>query len=156
MNDKKYNKVAVGGTFDKFHDGHKKLLSTAFELGNQIEIGVTSDEFGGLKGDIDSCKERMNNLKLFFKDKSNFNVVPLEDPFGTTIYETDFDAIVVSEETEPNAVKINEIRQSKDMDPLDIVVVSFVLAEDGNPISSTRIRRGEINKNGLLISNRKI
>ena len=68
---KKYNKVAVGGTFDKFHDGHKKLLSTAFELGNQIEIGVTSDEFGGLKGDIDSCKERMDNLKLFFKDKSN-------------------------------------------------------------------------------------
>ena len=155
MNDKKYNKVAVGGTFDKFHDGHKKLLSTAFELGNQIEIGVTSDEFGGLKGDIDSCKERMDNLKLFFKDKSNFNVVSLDDPFGTTIYEADFDAIVVSEETEPNAVKINEIRTSKDMNPLDIVIVSFVLAEDGNPISSTRIRRGEINKNGLILSKRK-
>ena len=154
MKDKKYNKVAVGGTFDKFHDGHKKLLSTAFELGNQIEIGVTSDEFGGLKGDIDSCKERMDNLKLFFEDKSNFNVVPLEDPFGTTIYEADFDAIVVSEETEPNAVKINEIRVSKGMNPLDIVIVSFVLAEDGNPISSTRIRRGEINKNGLILGNR--
>ena len=155
MNSKKYTKVAVGGTFDKFHDGHKKLLSTAFEIGNNIEIGVTSDAFGGLKGDIDSCKERMDNLKLFFKDKSNFNVVPLEDPFGTTIYEADFDAIVVSEETEPNAVKINEIRTSKDMNPLDIVIVSFVLAEDGNPISSTRIRRGEINKNGLILSKRK-
>ena len=151
MSNKRYSKVAVGGTFDKFHDGHKKLLSTAFELGNQIEIGVTSDAFGGLKGDIDSCEERMNNLKLFFKDKSNFRVVSLDDPFGTTIYEADFDAIVVSEETEPTAVKINEIRLSKGMNPLDIVVVSFVLAEDGNPISSTRIRRGEINKNGLII-----
>ncbi|WP_407378527.1 phosphopantetheine adenylyltransferase [Methanobrevibacter sp.] len=151
MRNKKYSKVAVGGTFDKFHDGHKKLLSTAFELGNQVEIGVTSDAFGGLKGDIDSCAVRMNNLKVFFSGKSNFNVVPLEDPFGTTIYEHDFDAIVVSEETEPNAIKINEIRVSKDMKPLDIVVVSFVLAEDGNPISSTRIRRGEINKNGLII-----
>lgn len=152
---KKYKKVAVGGTFDKFHDGHKKLLSTAFELGDQIEIGVTSDAFGGLKGDIDSCKERMDNLKLFFGGKSNFNVVPLDDPFGTTIFEEDFDAIVVSQETEPNAEKINEIRLSKSMKALDIVVVSFVLAEDGNPISSTRIRRGEINKNGLILNNSK-
>lgn len=151
MSNKRYSKVAVGGTFDKFHDGHKKLLSTAFELGNRIEIGVTSDAFGGLKGEIDSCEERMNNLKLFFKDKSNFRVVSLDDPFGTTIYEADFDAIVVSEETEPTAMKINEIRLSKGMNPLDIIVVSFVLAEDGNPISSTRIRCGEIDKNGLII-----
>jgi len=151
MSYKKYNKVAVGGTFDKFHDGHKKLLSTAFELGNRVEIGVTSDAFGGLKGDIDSCKERMDNLKSFFSDKSNFHVVPLEDPFGTTIYDEDFDAIVVSEETEPTAIKINNIRNSKGMAPLNIVVVSFVLAEDGNPISSTRIRQGKITKNGLLL-----
>jgi len=151
MNSKKYNKVAVGGTFDKFHDGHKKLLSTAFDIGKEIEIGVTSDAFGGLKGDIDSCKERMSNLKSFFADKSNFVVVPLEDPYGTTIYDGDFEAIVVSEETEPTAVKINEIRISKGMNPLDIVVVSFVLAYDGNPISSTRIRSGEINQKGNFI-----
>lgn len=151
MNSKKYNKVAVGGTFDKFHDGHKKLLSTAFELGNRVEIGVTSDAFGGLKGDIDSCKTRMSNLNAFFSDKSNFVVIPLNDPYGTTIHDEDFDAIVVSEETEPTAVKINEIRVSKGMKPLDIVVVSFVLAYDGNPISSTRIRSGEINQNGNVI-----
>ena len=152
MNSKKYDKVAVGGTFDKFHDGHKKLLSTAFEIANHVEIGVTSDVFGGLKGDIDSCEVRMENLKSFFKDYSNFIIVPLDDPYGTTIYDSDFDAIVVSEETEPTAVEINEIRVSKGMNPIDIVVVSFVLAYDGTPISSTRIRRGEINKNGEVIS----
>ena len=151
MNSKKYNKVAVGGTFDKFHDGHKKLLSTAFQIGNKIEIGVTSDAFGGQKGDIDSCEERMSNLKSFFSDKSGFVVIPLNDPYGTTIYDSEFDAIVVSEETEPTAVEINEIRVSKGMRPLDIIVVSFVLAYDGNPISSTRIRRGEINSNGNVI-----
>lgn len=151
MSNKEYNKVAVGGTFDKFHDGHKKLLSTAFALGNKIEIGVTSDEFGGLKGDIDSFEDRSNYVKSFFSDKSNFNVLSLDDPFGTTIFDEDFDAIVVSEETEPTAIKINEIRSSKDMNPLDIVVVSFVLAEDGKPISSTRIRKGEITKDGLII-----
>lgn len=151
MNSKKYSKVAVGGTFDKFHDGHKKLLSTAFEIGDEIEIGVTSDAFGGLKGDIDSCKERMSNLKSFFAERSNFIVIPLEDQYGTTIYDADFDAIVVSEETEPTAVEINKIRISKGMKPLDIVVVSFVLAYDGNPISSTRIRSGEINQEGNFI-----
>ena len=151
MNSKKYDKVAVGGTFDKFHDGHKKLLSTAFELGNRVEIGVTSDAFGGLQGDIDSCKERMSNLRSFFADKSDFVVIPLNDPYGTTIHDAEFEAIVVSEETEPTAVEINKIRVSKGMDPIDIVVVSFVLAYDGNPISSTRIRRGEINQNGNVV-----
>jgi pantetheine-phosphate adenylyltransferase len=151
MNSKQYGKVAVGGTFDKFHDGHKKLLSTAFEIGDKIEIGVTSDAFGGLKGDIDSCKVRMDNLKSFFSDKSNFDVIPLNDPYGTTIYDADFEAIVVSEETEPTAIEINNIRNSKGMKSLDIVVVSFVLAYDGNPISSTRIRCGEINNKGNFI-----
>ena len=147
----KYKKVAVGGTFDKFHDGHKKLLKTAFDIGEEVEIGITSNSFGGLKGDIDSCKERISNLRDFFSDKSNFHVTELNDPFGPTIFDPDFDAIVVSEETEPTALKINEIRSENNMLPLDIVVVSFVLAEDGNPISSTRIRRGEINKKGNIL-----
>ncbi|MCC9262306.1 phosphopantetheine adenylyltransferase [Methanobrevibacter woesei] len=151
MNTKKYKKVAVGGTFDKFHDGHKKLLETAFEIGNEIEIGVTSNEFGGRKGDIDSCKERMANLKSFFNDKSNFSVTPLNDPYGTTVFDEEFDAIVVSEETKPTAIEINEIRKNKGMLPLDIIVVHFVLAEDGVPISSTRIRCGEINKKGNIL-----
>lgn len=148
---KKYKKIAVGGTFDKFHDGHKKLLTTAFDLGKEVEIGVTSNAFGGLKGNIDSCEERMKSLKEFFWDKSNYNIMVLDDPYGTTVFDKYFDAIVVSEETEPVAVEINEIRVSKGMCPLDIVVVSFVLADDGNSISSTRIRSGEINKKGNIL-----
>ena len=151
MDHKKYKKIAVGGTFDKFHDGHKKLLATAFELGEEVEIGVTSNAFGGLKGDIDSCEDRMRCLKEFFKDRLNYTVMVLDDAYGTTVFDDEFDAIVVSEETEPVAVEINEIRDSKGMSPLDIVVVSFVLADDGHPISSTRIRSGEINKKGNIL-----
>lgn len=151
MVEKLYGKVAVGGTFDKFHEGHKKLLNTAFEIGREVEIGVTSDEFGGLKGDIDSCEERMSNLKSFFSDKSNFHITSLNDPFGPTIFDADFEAIVVSKETEFNAIKINNIRVDKGMKPLDIIVVNFVLADDGDPISSTRIRLGEINKKGNIL-----
>jgi len=149
---KRYKKLAVGGTFDRFHNGHRKLLEEAFRHGELVVIGVTSDVFGGKKGNIDSCGERMSNLNDFLASKhNNFQIARLDDSYGSTIYEEDFDAIVVSEETEPTAIEINEIRKKKGMKALDIIVISFVYAEDGIPISSTRIRKGEIDTKGHLL-----
>ncbi|MCK5038653.1 MAG: adenylyltransferase/cytidyltransferase family protein, partial [Thermoplasmata archaeon] len=37
-------KVAVAGTFNVFHKGHRQLLARAFEIGDYIHIGLTSDE----------------------------------------------------------------------------------------------------------------
>ncbi|BBL61653.1 MAG: phosphopantetheine adenylyltransferase [Methanobrevibacter arboriphilus] len=150
--EKQYKKVAVGGTFDRFHNGHRKLLEEAFLHGELVVIGVTSNAFGGKKGNIDSCDKRMGNLNDFLSSKhNNFQIAKLDDSYGSTIYEDDFDAIVVSEETEPTAIEINEIRKSKGMKALDIIVISFVYAEDGIPISSTRIRKGEIDTKGHLL-----
>lgn len=151
--DKKYKKVAVGGTFDRFHYGHRKLLEKAFEIGEIVVIGVTSDVFGGEKGDIDPCNKRMSNLNQFLatKDHDIFHISRLDDSYGTTIYEDDFDAIVVSKETEPTAIEINKIRKSKKMKPIDIITIDLVFAEDGAPISSTRIRNGEIDIKGHLL-----
>ena len=148
----RYKKVAVGGTFDKFHYGHRRLLDKAFEIGEHVEIGVTSDAFASSKGDIDSCSVRMANLNEFLsKDHDNFHISSLDDAYGPTVVDGSFDAIVVSEETEPTAVEINKIRKSKGMSELDIIVISFVLAKDKIPISSTRIRAGEIDKKGYIL-----
>ena len=117
-----YKRVAVGGTFDKFHYGHRKLIGTAFEIGENVEIGVTSSVFANKNHKVDSCANRMANLNEFLKSKhDNYHISRLDDPYGPTIHEDDYDAIVVSEETEPTAIKINEIRVSKGMKPLDAI-----------------------------------
>ena len=55
------------------------------------------------------------------------------------------DAIIVSEETEKVAIDLNATRKLKGLKELQIVVISLVLAKDGERISSTRIRNNEIN-----------
>jgi pantetheine-phosphate adenylyltransferase len=148
----KYKNVAVGGTFDHFHRGHEKLLNKAFDIGNYIMVGVTSNEFGGRKGNIEPCSKRMSELEEFLqKFNSRYTLKRLEEPYGPTVHDPEIDAIVVSNETEPVAHKINEIREQKGIKPLKIFVISWVLAEDGKPISSTRIRNGEIDRNGKVL-----
>lgn len=148
----KYKNVAVGGTFDNFHKGHEKLLDEAFAIGQNVLIGVTSDEFGGEKGNIDPCSKRISKLEEFLqKFKSRYIVKRLEEPYGPTIYDPEIDAIVVSRETKPTADRINEIRREKGMKPLEIFTIDWVLADDGKPVSSSRIRNGEIDRDGKII-----
>ncbi|TRO46069.1 phosphopantetheine adenylyltransferase, partial [Candidatus Bathyarchaeota archaeon] len=42
---KKFRKVAVGGTFDELHKGHRVLLVKAFEVGENVLIGLCTDDF---------------------------------------------------------------------------------------------------------------
>ncbi|MDP3066377.1 MAG: phosphopantetheine adenylyltransferase [Methanobacteriaceae archaeon] len=151
MSGKKYQKVAVGGTFDKFHQGHRILLEKAFQMGEEVLVGVTSDEFGGQKGEIEPCNVRMSNLNALLSDKSGYLIARLEEPYGPTVDDETMDAIVVSPETEATAREINKIRQEKGMKPLNVVIIGMVLAEDGRPISSTRIRKGEIEPDGTVV-----
>ena len=148
----KYKRVAVGGTFDHFHKGHEKLLNKAFEIGQYILVGVTSNEFGGRKGNIEPCSHRMSELEQFLqKFGSRYTVKRLENHYGPTVNDPQIDAIIVSKETEPVAHKINEIRQERGIKPLKIFVIGWVLADDRKPISSTRIRNGEIDRNGKVL-----
>jgi pantetheine-phosphate adenylyltransferase len=77
----------------------------------------------------------------------------LDDAYGITLSKGVLEALVVSQETEYMAQEINKKREKKRLEPLKIVVVEMVPAENHIPISSTRIRRGEIDREGRLIKN---
>jgi pantetheine-phosphate adenylyltransferase len=157
----KYEKVAFGGTFDlPIHKGHEALISKAFEVGEFVIIGLTTDRFllYSRKEDFEMIKKyemRKGNLVAYLNRKGYFKrykITPLHAIYRKEmIKERDYvQAIVVSVETFPNAMKINKLREKNRLDPLDIVQIPMVLAEDGLPISSTRIRRGEITPDGKL------
>ncbi|MFA4936089.1 MAG: phosphopantetheine adenylyltransferase [Candidatus Methanoperedens sp.] len=147
-------RIAVGGTFDPLHDGHKALLMKACELsrGGELLVGLTSDEMVKNKvHDVVDYRSRYNEVMGFIIAQGISPVISrLDEPFGPTISE-DFDFIVVSPETHPVALKINRIRGEKGLRLIEIVLVDYVLADDGLPISSTRIKRGEIDRRGRVL-----
>ena len=154
---KEFKKVAVGGTFDEFHRGHKALLTKAFEVGEKVVIGLSSDEFVSKMGKphvTAPYQERFEELQCFI-EKSGLadraEIVPLKDPFGLTISGLGLEALIVSKETESTANRINKIRDKASLPPLKIVTVNMVPAENCVPISTTRIRRGEIDRNGHML-----
>lgn len=147
-------KIAVGGTFQPLHDGHKLLLRTAYDLGEDVDIGLTSDTMATDKRtrEVQTFEVREKAIRDWVRKalRKEPKILKIDDPYGKTLAE-DYDYIVVSPETYPTAVKINEIRKERKLKPIAIVRVEYVLAEDGRPISSTRIVEGEIDSHGNLL-----
>lgn len=146
--------MVVGGTFDILHEGHKALLRKAFKLG-EVTIGLTSNIMARKmkKREVEDFKRRKKELEDFIAKefKVEPRIVKIEDKFGPTLKE-DFDYIVVSPATRPTATLINRARQKGNKKPIKIVKIEFVLAEDGKPISATRILKGEIDRQGKLLT----
>jgi len=153
--------VALGGTFDPVHDGHRALFDRAFELGD-VTIGLTSDELAprtrhkdrpirpyGVRRD-----ELADELQTFADEYDReYEIRKLTEPTGIAT-EPQFDILIVSPETKTGGKRINEIRRENDHSLLELEVVPHVLAEDGEIISSTRIVRGEIDEHGNLTPER--
>jgi pantetheine-phosphate adenylyltransferase len=157
---KEFRKVAVGGTFDELHRGHKVLLLKAFEISERVLIGLCSDEFVkklGKPHTTATYDERLTEVKSFLSNlgvSERAEIIPLKNPFGPTVTDKCIEAVVVSEETKTTANKINEQRQKNGLNPLRIITINMVPSEDYSPISTTRIRKGEIDREGRLTKKR--
>lgn len=151
-----FKEVAVGGTFDALHRGHKILLRTAFRAGDKVLVGLSRNGFVRRlrkRHRVDLYPKRRRELISFLKNErlaSRGRIVPLDDPYGPAINNSTVEALIVSRATKKTADKINKIRKQRGLKPLSVLSIRMVLAEDFKPISTTRIRYGEIDREGYL------
>lgn len=142
----KFAVAGLGGTFDHLHAGHEFLLATALKVAEKVVVGLTTDEMLVNKthdAHLQSYADREANLRRFFEARdagSRLEVVSLRDPYGPTTTSEVIEVLVISEETYPNGLKINEIRQKRSIFPLVLVVIPLLHDATGNRISSTRVR----------------
>jgi pantetheine-phosphate adenylyltransferase len=154
---KKFGTVAVGGTFDEFHKGHRALLLRAFDVGDRVLIGVSDDSLVQrmMKPHVVATYEvRVEEVKGFLRKNGLLDratIVPLCDSYGVTLTSEDLQGLVVSRETESVATEINRKRKATGLPPLEIIVIDMIPAENHVPISTTRIREMEIDHEGHML-----
>ncbi len=153
-------RVAVAGTFGPLHDGHRTLFEHALRFGDDgVVVAVTG---GGLAVEtrheprpIPSLEDRTAAVTEAIADLNRWDreveIRTLEGEYGIATDESAIDALVVSPETAPELEAINDRRRERGFEPLSGIVAPYVLADDGERISSTRIVRGEIDERGRVL-----
>lgn len=142
----KYRKLAVGGTFSFFHPGHRHLLRQALELGEEVVIGVVSDEFALQRRKshpVEPFEVRALRVLRYClrkaRNQQKITIVPLDNVQGPAGTDPTIEALVATEETFIGALSVNRLRTTRGLRPLIIEVVEPVLGPDKEPLSSTRL-----------------
>ncbi|MCL1979271.1 MAG: inosine/xanthosine triphosphatase [Methanomassiliicoccaceae archaeon] len=140
----------VAGTFDILHDGHKRLIEKAFEVGNEVFVGLTTDEMASDKRkDLTPFYLRKKELESFLRKMDKpWEIVEINDIYGPREKMDAADIIIVSDETVKNAEEVNRERGFRGIRPLEVVMIPMVEAYNGVRISSTGIINGEYSRDG--------
>jgi len=151
---RQYREVLMGGTFDRLHDGHKQLLQKAFEVGDYVYIGLTTDEYiersnKQLKEHVTSHADRLFFLRKYLYDQGVLNraiILPLGDTAGPKALDPKLEALIISEETRGGGEYVNNLRAQHNILPMETVVVPLLTDATGQVISSTHLRQQETNQ----------
>ncbi|KAJ8906484.1 hypothetical protein NDN08_002977 [Rhodosorus marinus] len=150
---KRYKTVAVGGTFDRLHAGHRLLLAaSALTATERLIIGISGPELLKRKkfaDHIQSFAERSRGAEEFVLSVNphiTVEVTELKDASGPTRTRENLDAIVVTKETRRGADDINRLRTEEEgLHQLEVVVVGLLYPADGTEkLSSTRFREYDV------------
>ncbi len=141
---------AVAGTFDVLHDGHRALIDRAFEVGDSVFVGITSDRFAAAgRGEHLPLYLRRRALEeLLSKQEKPWRIGVIDDMYGPREEMDKVSVLAVSEETLENGRELNRERASRGVPPLELSVVPLVMADDGSKISARNILQGEYGRSG--------
>ncbi|KAI8574996.1 hypothetical protein K450DRAFT_263817 [Umbelopsis ramanniana AG] len=149
-NARQFEQVAVGGTFDHLHAGHKILLTmTALIASKKLYCGITDDVMLAKKKHkelIASTEDRIKNVKeilRIIRKDIELCVVPITDAFGPTVTEEKIEALVVSAETMAGGNAVNTERAKLGWPPVELRVIDVIsptkTSVHGQDISALKI-----------------
>lgn len=144
----------LGGTFDHFHVGHTKFVTTALAGAARVTIGLVKNPFSDIKlypSSIEPYQLRKKALLTVLAKNSassRASIIPLQDIFGTSLTDPTIDAIFVTQANHHNALMINNKRSILGLPPLAVQLVDYVLGDDDLVVNSGRIRAGLIDRLG--------
>lgn len=149
-----YSHLILGGTFDHFHLGHQRFIEKGAQMTKQMTIGIVSEKMLSkkiLSQGVEGYEKRKTSVREFLSKKGlleKTKIIPLTDIYGIGKSARNIDAVLVTKATYSNALKINDLRRKLGMNRLAVEGVDFVTANDGKPITSEKIRMGEIDRQG--------
>lgn len=143
----------VAGTFDHLHAGHKKIIDTAFSQSEIVSVGISDGSFSQKEfmAQMLSYEERKKDVEAYLVHKNYIKrarLFKLNDIYGIAKDDPTLQALFVTKETYQNSMKVNQFRKKKGLSSLKLVLVAFVKSSDKHIIRSTRIRSGEIDREG--------
>lgn len=131
---KKTDVVAVGGTFDHIHDGHKILLqTTAFCALKHVIVGVTGPDLLKKKKYAEMLQPLSTRIDLVAEILQRnlppqvlFSIYEINDVCGPTGFVRNINTLVISQETAAGAKFVNNYRKERGFSALEVVLVAVV------------------------------
>lgn len=151
-----FKKLALSGTFDHLHLGHKYFLKQALKQAELCICGITTNWIKAnkiLPKTIQPFAERVKNLQIFLETNKlsrRVQIIPLNNQFGPTLKDSAIDSLAVTLDSLAGAQLVNQQRKFKGLSPLSLLMTNIVKTTDKRKISSSRVRLGEINRQGFV------